>query len=148
MFNDPFEEDLFDTDLYSDDSGSFSVTMLYSFDSLLPNSSARMEIEKVKRSIKISRLQGESLLDGLKLQVTNYVSILNNSIKIQEGLELTVLLAEKSLGKVQQAYAAGTAQLLEVESAENEYKKARLELLKEKFNYNSNLLKLESIWAQ
>lgn len=145
MFNDPFEEDLFDTDLYSDDSGSFSVTMLYSFDSLLPNSSARMEIEKVKRSINISRLRGESLLEGLKLQVTNYVSILNNSIKIQEGLGLTVLLAEKSLGKVQQAYAAGTAQLLEVESAENEYKKARLELLKEKFNYNNNLLKLESI---
>ncbi len=82
------------------------------------------------------------------LQLTNHIATINNSVSIQKGLELTVSLAEKSLNKVHQAYKAGTAQLLEVENAQNEYKKARLELLKEKFNYTNTMLDIDSIISE
>ncbi len=143
--NDPFGDDMFKMDNFSDDSGALSFSVIYSFNALFPNSKERIELEKIDRSIMDTDLQVDSLNSGLKLQITNYISILNNSIKIQEGLKLTVLLAEKSLGQVKQAYDAGTSKLIDVESAENEYKKSRLELLKEKFNYTHNLLKLEAI---
>lgn len=145
ILNDPFGDNRFKEDNFFDDTGKLSVSILYSLHSLFPNSSARMEQRKIEQSIKDTELQGEALIDGLKLQITNYISVLNNSIKIQEGLKFTVLLAEKSLGQVKQAYDAGTAKLIDVESAENEYKKSRLELLKEKFNYTHNLLNLEAI---
>lgn len=143
--NDPFGNNRLKVDNFSDDSGKFSFSLLYSFNALFPNSSERIELEKISRSISDIELQSESLINGLRLQITNYISTLNNSMNIQEGLKLTVLLAEKSLGKIEQSYSAGTSTLLEVENAQNEYKKARLELLKEKFNYNSNKLKLEAI---
>ncbi|MGL1891062.1 MAG: TolC family protein [Spirochaetaceae bacterium] len=145
MLNDPFEDDRFDLDNFTDDGGALQFSVVYYFNALFPNSKERMEIEAIDRSIEDTNLQNEALSDGLKLQITNYISILNNSVKIQEGLKLTVLLAKKSLGQVQQAYDAGTTQLIDVESAENEYKKSRLELLKEKFNYANNLIRLEAI---
>lgn len=138
---DPWNESWSDLD----DQGSFKLKMMYSFDALFPNSKQRMEIEAIERSITDIGYQRSALLDGIRLQITNHINSLNNSLKIQKGLELTVDLAKKTLEKIQEAYKAGTADLLEVENQENEYKKARLELLREKYNYNSTLIKLETI---
>lgn len=148
LLNDPFGSDRFDTDNFLDDMGELSVSMFYSFDSLFPNSAERLSLEEIDRSITDADLQGKALLDGLKLQITNLIATLNNSLEIQEGLELTVLLAKKSLDSTEQAYKSGTSKLLEVESAQNEYKKARLELLTEKYKYINSLLELEDICGE
>jgi len=141
---DPFGSD-FNLNNFGDDTGSFSITASYPIHNLFPNSSARLDLENIDRSITDIKLQKKALIDGLKMEISNYISILDNSVRIQEGLELTVMLAQKSLSQVKQAYWAGTAQLIDVESAENEYKKSRLELLKEKYNYTHNLISLETI---
>lgn len=143
--NDPFGSGRLKADNFADDAGNLTLGLFYSFGALFPQSAERIEIEEIDRSIRDMRLQEESILDGMKLQVTNYIDTLNNSLKIQEGLQLTVLLAEKSLNIIEIAYRSGTAVLLEVENAQNEYKTARLELLKEKYNYINNKLKLEAI---
>lgn len=145
ILNDPFGNDRLKQENFTDDNGMFALSLVYSFDALLPNSKQRMEIETIERSIADIGYQRSALLDGIRLQITNHINSLNNSLNIQKGLELTVDLAEKTLGKIQEAYKAGTADLLEVENQENEYKKARLELLREKYNYNSTLMKLETI---
>lgn len=143
--DDPFGNGIFDKDDYVDDQGNFSIGMAYNFTGLLPMSQERMEIDKIKRQIGDLNYQRQAAVDGIKLQVRSQIDTLNTSLSIQKGLELTVELAKKSLEKVEQAYKAGTVQVLEVEAAENEYKQARLNLLKEKFNYLNTWLELNSI---
>lgn len=146
VLNDPYDFERWeDEDNFVDDTGNFSFFLNYSFTALLPMSKERMEIEEIERSIQDLGLQRNATLDGIKLQIMNHIETLNTSITIQRGLELTVELAKKSLDRVEQAYKAGTVQVLEVENAENEYKKARLELVKEKFNYLNAWLELNSI---
>lgn len=145
ILNDPFGDDRLKEENFLDDTGSFTVALIYSFDSLFPGSKERMEVKGLDRKVLDLNLQRSALVDGLKVQVTNSINSLNNSLKMQKGLELTVDLARKTLEKVEVAYKAGTAQLLEVENAENEYKKARVELLREKFNYTMTSMKLNTI---
>lgn len=145
LLNDPFNNNIWSIDDYADDSGYAYIYLYYEFSALFPNSSERIALEKIDNSISDTLMQKEVVLDNLKLQITNYILTLNNSLKVQDGLKLTVTLAERNLKMVEDSYSAGTSKLIEVESAQNEYKKARLELLKEKFNYNSNKLNLEVI---
>lgn len=145
ILNDPFSEDGIELDNFTSDSGMFSFSVIYSFTGLLPGSEERMELEDIKRNLQDNILQQESLLNGLRLQITNHIEALNNSMTIQKGLELTEILAKKTLDKVEIAYKTGIADLLEVENVQNEYKKARIELLKEKISYTNSLLKLEAI---
>lgn len=145
LLNDPFGESRIKEENFNDDSGNFSVSLLYSFNALLPNSAERLALKQIDQGIRDMHLQKKALLDGLELQVINYIKTLHNSMEIQEGLKLTATLAEKSLNHIELAYESGTATLLEVENAENEFHKAALELLKEKYVYNSNKIKLEAI---
>ncbi|MBN2619426.1 MAG: TolC family protein [Spirochaetales bacterium] len=133
--NDPFERDNWDINNYVDDMGSFTLFLSMSLDPLLPNSKERIEIEKLNNSIEIAELGKKELIQGLDLALLQQIQIMENSIELQKSLNDTVKLANKRLELTKTAYSQGSKELLEVESAENELRKAQLELLSEKYNY-------------
>lgn len=143
--NDALDIDAYDVDNFIDDYGSFTFSLFYDFTPLLPNSSEREELKSLDRSLMDINLQQKELLDNLKLQITNLLSSLNNSMEIQRGLVLTVDLSKRTLEMTENSYKRGSSQLLEVENANNEYNKARLELLRERINYYNAFIELESL---
>lgn len=143
--NDPSNNDIFDPDNYSDDQGNFNIFLSMNLTPLLPNSKERVEIEKLKNSREIALLGKSQLSDGLDLQLTQKIQTLDNSLKLQESLKRTVSLAQKRLNLTKEAYKLGSKELLEVEKAENELRKAQLELLREKHNYLSAIFDIEFI---
>ena len=68
---------------------------------------------------------------------------LEKSVKSIEVLKLNIALAERAFKKAEEAYAAGSKELLEVQNSELELKKARLNLLQEEYNYTVGILDLE-----
>lgn len=145
MLNGPFEGDNWSDfpDNFVDDTGSLTLFVNIPLASWLPSSSARMKIQETEDVIEKLDLQKKMAIDGMEVQLVQAVTELNKSREIQKGLALTVELAEKSLRLTEDAYNAGSKELLEVENSENEYKKAKVELLNEKFKYLSALLDLE-----
>lgn len=145
ILNDALDLDKYEVDNFSDDNGAFSLSLLYSFTPLLPNSPERVKLKKLDRSVMDVELQQREFLDNLKLNITHLLATLNNSIEIQQGLKLTVDLSKRMLEMTENSYKRGTSQLLEVDNANNEYNKARLELLREQINYYNAYIELESL---
>ncbi|MGL1889992.1 MAG: TolC family protein [Spirochaetaceae bacterium] len=146
--NDPFETDNWDSDNFLDDMGTFSAMLAMSFDSLLPNSKTRTEIKKLENSKKIAAIGREELLDGLDLMLTQKIQVLDNSLELQDSLQSTINLAKRRVDLTILAYNQGSKELLEVESAENELRKAQLELLSEKYNYLAATFDIEYMIGQ
>lgn len=142
---DPYILDSYSIDNFSDDIGEFSLSLVYNFTPLLPNSREREELRGYERSIEDVDLQELALLDSIKLQITNLLYTLENSSEIQSGLELTVKLSKRTLEMTEASYERGTSQLLDVDNANNEYNKAQLELLRERISYYNSRLELESL---
>ena len=90
---------------FTNDNGSLSLAVFFSFSSLLPNSKERVEMENLDRRIEDINLQNIDAINSTRLQVINLLNSLKNSIRIQEGLELTVSLAKKSLTAIEKAYS-------------------------------------------
>ncbi len=133
--NDPFNSDTWEMDNFVDDMGSFTLFVSAGLDPFFPNSKERMEIQKLENSKKSTLLGKKELLEGLELGLTQKLQVLNNSLELQESLKSTVKLAQKRVDLTQISYNLGNKELLEIESAENELRKAQLELLSEKYNY-------------
>lgn len=143
--NDPFNSDNWSTDNYLDDMGSFNLSLSMDFAPLLPNSREITEMKKLKNSKKIALLSKKQLTDGIDLMLNEKVQSLNNSLELQDSLNYTVALAQKRLELTRVAFNQGTKEALEVETAENELRKAQLELLNEKYNYLISIFDIEFI---
>lgn len=143
--NDPFNMDKWDVNNFQDDMGSFSVFLSMDLDAYLPNSKERNELKKLENNKKIALIGKKELKDGLDLQLTEKLQSLNNSLQLQDSLKSTVELAQKRVNLTRIAYNQGSKEILEVESAENELRKAQLELLNEKYNYLISVFDIEYI---
>jgi outer membrane protein TolC len=68
---------------------------------------------------------------------------LNKSMEQLETLILNISLADEAYRMSLEAYDAGSKELLEVKDSERDLNTAKLEVLKEKYNYTTGLLDLE-----
>ncbi len=84
-----------------------------------------------------------SALQLAELEIRSFVMEIEKSAKKIEALRLNESLAQRAFELAEEGYNAGTVELLTFESASDDYQKARLDVLSEKFNYQSALLDLE-----
>ena len=77
------------------------------------------------------------------MEIKTLVMQLNKSMEQLETLILNIDLAHEAYRLSQEAYDAGSKELLEVKDAERDLNTAKLEVLKEKYNYITGLLDLE-----
>ncbi len=142
---DPMENSWFEnmTDNWSQKSGMFRMTVAMPLDSLIPGSSAQTGIREMEDLILQTKLGLAQTRTGAEMEIKTLVMQLNKSREQLQILDLNISLAEKAYALSREAYNAGSRELLEVEDSERDLNNARLEVLKEKYNYITGLLDLE-----
>lgn len=141
---DPWNDPWFGGDYeWNQRSGMFRATIALSLDGFLPFSQTQVGIRDLKDSIELSRIGLLQTIRGAEMEVDATVEQLKKSRDTMEALELNVNLARRAYEMAEEAYNAGSRELLEVENAEIDLKTAQVEVLKEKYNYLSALIDLE-----
>ena len=145
FMNDPFEDDWFE-DVEEDwvqRNGMFGVTLALSLDQLLPFSQSWVSIADSKDSIRQMQTNLSQAIRGAEMEIANIIMNLEKSAESIETLKMNVQLAERAYNMAEEAYNAGTRELLEVKEAEDELNNARIKVLEEKYSYTTGLLDLE-----
>ncbi len=142
---DPLEDNWFKNmeDNWSQKSGMFRMTLAMSLDSLIPGSPAQAGIKDMEDRISQTKLGLAQARTGAEMEIKTLVMQLNKSREQLQILDLNIRLAEKAYSLSMEAYNAGGRELLEVEDSERDLNNAKLEVLKEKYNYITGLLDLE-----
>jgi len=143
--NDPLENNWFKDigDNWSQQSGMFRITLAMSLDSFLPWSKTQVGIKDMEDGITQLKLGIAQANVGAEMEIKTIVMKLNKSMEQLETLILNISLAYEAYRLSQEAYDAGSKELLEVKDAERDLNTAKLEVLKEKYNYITGLLDLE-----
>ncbi len=143
--NDPLENNWFKNigDNWSQQSGMFRMTLSMSLDSFLPWSKTQIGIRDMEDGITQLKLGISQTKIAAEMEIKTLVMQLNKSVEQLETLILNISLAHEAYRLSQEAYDAGSKELLEVKDAERDLNTAKLEVLKEKYNYITGLLDLE-----
>ena len=139
---DPFGDPLIGGD-WKDRSGMFRLAVSLGLDAFLPDSKARNDIRRAEIEREQNRIRLARVLQGAELEVRRIIMDLEKSEKSIAVLELNVRLAEEANRMGQEAYRAGIKDYSQIETTEVNLQEARLNLLREKYNYLTGLLDLE-----
>ncbi|QQO09758.1 TolC family protein [Breznakiella homolactica] len=140
---DPLSDSWFMDDGWKQSSGMFRVTLAYRLSSLLPFTSEALGVKELDDTIRSLNISLAQAVRGTEVEIYSYVLQLEKSRGNIEALKLTENLAKQSYDLTEQAFEAGLNDYFEVQNAGLEQQKARLEVLKEKYNYIMGLIDLE-----
>src|SRR6056297_3052054 len=140
-WGDPWFDDI--SNDWNQRSGMFRMTIAMSLESLLPFSQTQVGLRELEDNLEKTKIGLMQSIDGAELEIDSTVRQLEKSRDTIETLQLNVERARRAYEMAEEAYNAGSQELLEVQNAEIELKQARLEVLKEKYTYLSALIDLE-----
>lgn len=145
---DPLEDDWIGNKDYMDDNwkqrtGMFYLSLSLPITALAPFSKQHMDIIRSQFSIAEAKNNLENSKKNFEVNIESILMGLDKSFQTIEILKLNIALAERAFKKAEEAYGAGSKELLEVQNSELELKKAKLNLLQEEYNYTVGLLDLE-----
>jgi outer membrane protein TolC len=138
----PWKDSWFDRDRWNQ-SGSLTFTLSYQLHSLLPWSADAQSIKNIEDNIRSLNINLAQAVRGAELEVYNTLLSLEKLRVTVEAQGYTVNLAERSYRLTEEAYRAGLTELLEVQNAELELRKARIGVLEKNFSYLQGLIDLE-----
>lgn len=143
--NDPFSDPWFDNieEDWRQYAGRLMFTITVPIDGLIPYSKTQVSIAGSNDAIKQAELGIIQIRQAAELELESIFMKLQKSKKALEALKLNVQLAERAYTLAEEAYNAGSKELLEVQNSELELNKARIEVLKEQYTYVMGLLDLE-----
>jgi outer membrane protein TolC len=139
---DPWKDSWFGDDLWTQ-SGSLTIALAFQLHSLLPWSTDVQGIKDMDDNIRSLNIGLAQAVRGTELEVYNTLLSLEKIRTTAEAQEYTVDLAERSYRLTEEAYRAGLTELLEMQNAELELRKARIGALEQDFNYIQGLIDLE-----
>jgi outer membrane protein TolC len=139
---DPFKETWFEKDHWSD-SGSFSITLGLGLNGLFPFTKEGQALKDVDNQIKTTVNGISQMIRGTELEIYNILLALEQVQTTVEAQTQTVNMAEQSYRLTEEAYRAGLQDLLQVQNAELELRRARLAIAQQQFNYLNSLVDLE-----
>jgi outer membrane protein TolC len=124
------------------DEGYLSLGVSIPLEGFVPGSATQVALADTQDSIEKVRLAVAQARRQAAIEIKAAVLGLEKSLRTMEALQLNVSLAQEVYTLSEVAYAAGTQELLEVQNASDELQKAKLLLLKERYNYLSGLIDL------
>ncbi|PIE04851.1 MAG: hypothetical protein CSA76_02075 [Spirochaetales bacterium] len=125
------------------DNGTFSIALNWKLDGLIPGSSGDVVYKNLKSRLSSLELARNMAREKAEIDITNLVNDLSVARKNIEASTSTVELAQKTFELTEEAYRAGSREILDVESAQNNVMKASLQLLMARYNYIAAILDLE-----
>jgi outer membrane protein len=141
--NGPFEKDWLTAGNWSQQAGSFSISLRFMLDTLIPGSKTQNAITQLVEQKKIAEERLLYLYQAAENSVRDKVQNLKKSKVSITTRELNVRLAERAYALAQESYRSGGVDLLEVKDAEKELLQSKLSLLQEKYNYLKGSMDLE-----
>ncbi len=148
---DPFKDDLFKGDstltqggdAWQQRTGMFRATLSFRLNGLFPQSQEAQGLAAMRDGIEQARTGLALTIRGAEAEIDSLVRKLDKSRKSSDALKLNVDLADRAYRLSDLAYRAGAKDLLEVQSAELELRKAQVQVITENYNYVTGLLDLE-----
>ncbi len=128
---------------WSQRQGALVLSLTMPLDGYIPSSTTKVDLAGYDARIRQTELRREQALRGAEIEIETLVRNLDKARTSIATLELNVSLAGRAYRLAEEAYNAGSRELLEVQNAELELRKARLEVLKAKYTYITGLLDLE-----
>jgi outer membrane protein TolC len=139
---DPWKDSWFGSDRWTQ-SGSLTIALGLQLHSLLPWSTDIQGVKNLDDNIRSLNIGLAQAVRGTELEIYNTVLSLEKIRTTVEAQEYTVNLAERSYKLTEEAYRAGLTELLEMQNAELELRKARIGVLEQDFSYIQGLIDLE-----
>ncbi|MDR3160575.1 MAG: TolC family protein, partial [Spirochaetaceae bacterium] len=139
---DPWKDDWGNSDYWLD-RGSLTISLGLQLHSLLPWSTNFQGIRDLEDNIRVASIGLAQAIQGTEIEIYNTVMSLEQARITVETQRLTVELAERTYRLTEEAYRAGLRELMEVQNAELELRKARIGVLEQNFNYIKGLIDLE-----
>jgi len=123
--------------------GMFSFGFSIPLTSLTMFSKEQMNIVNTSFTIKESKKALQELRQNVSVEIQYILLALKKSRESIGALKLNIELSEKVYSLTEDAYNLGLKQLLEVQESEKELNNAKLNLLKEQYEFNASMLDLE-----
>jgi outer membrane protein TolC len=139
--NDPFAFKWGNGDEWTDN-GKLTLSLTIPLDGFIPGSADRVAVASAQDDIENARIALQQARQKADVEIRSAVLALEKSLRTMEALTLNVARAQEAYDLTETSYNAGTVELLEVQNASDELQKAKLLLLKEKYNYLSGLIDL------
>ena len=140
---DALDNSWFADNAWQQSSGMFRATLSYRLNGLLPLTKEAQSLQELDESREKLRIALAQSIRGMETEVDSIVLRLDKAQRTIDALQLNVELAQRAYTLAEEAYRSGAKDLLDVQNSELELRKARNEVLKEKFNYMTGLLDLE-----
>jgi outer membrane protein TolC len=125
------------------DRGTLSLGLQWQLDGFIPGSSTDVQLKEIQDSIDSLTLAKQMAIENAGIEITNAVNNLATARRTIEATTSSVELARRNYELTEEAYEVGTRELLDVESAQNDYLAATQQLLVAKYEYIAGLLDLE-----
>ncbi|MDF1568123.1 MAG: TolC family protein [Spirochaetaceae bacterium] len=125
------------------DRGTLSLGLQWQLDGFIPGSSTDVQLKELQDAIDSLTLAKQMAIDNAGIEITNAVNNLATARRTIEATTSSVELARRNYELTEEAYQVGTRELLDVESAQNDYLAATQQLLVAKYKYIAGLLDLE-----
>jgi outer membrane protein TolC len=123
--------------------GSLTIGVRFYLDNLLPFGKGAQAVKNINDSIADLNVKLNQLTQKTAIDIYSTVLSLEQIRSQAEAQKLTMDLAERSYQLTEQAYRGGLKQLLDVQSAEQDLRQARLDMLRRNTDYLKGLLDLE-----
>jgi outer membrane protein TolC len=127
----------------TDSSGSISLALSLSVDSLLPGSAARTKIDALNDSIRIAENQVAEAALNQQSRARQYLRTIEQSIESVDALLLNIELAKQTYAMYVESYRHGTSDLQQLRSAADSLSQTRNQLYQEYYTLIAAALDLE-----
>lgn len=140
-----FKDKDYNEEYWKQRSGMFGITVSLPVSSFVPFSKEQTKVLLAQYQVEQAKLTYKNLKENIEMQLDTTILSMKKSLEAIRVLEFNITVAERAYQKAEEAYMAGTKDLLDVQNSEIELKRAELNLLKEELNYTTGLLDLEYI---
>jgi outer membrane protein TolC len=130
-------------DAWADNSGSVSVALSFSLDSLLPGSAARTKLDALSDSIRITENQIQEASLNQQSRFRQYMRTIEQSIESVNALLLNIELAEQTYTMYVESYRHGTSDLQQLRAAADSLSQTSNQLYQEYYTLIAATLDLE-----
>lgn len=127
------------------DTGGMSLTLRFELQELFPFSRSGTSLNSAEARLESLRLQKQDTAETGLREYRSLLRRIETRIAALESRRMNLDLAQEIYDLTDQAYRAGTTDLLTLRSARSEVEAARLDLLQETFNIKSDLIDLEYV---
>jgi outer membrane protein TolC len=134
---------LYRNDTWTDNAGSFSVSVGLNIDNLLPWSAARTQIDDLDTQIAAARIQLAESRQNQETRTAQSRRTIEKSVETIEALKLNVELAQTAYALYEDAYRKGAADYQQLRDAGDSLLLAQNRVQQEQYNLIAAILDME-----